>query len=81
MITAEGTIKSAVAAMRTGARNYIQKPFNTEELQLLIAETLESVRLKREVNVLRSVQRDRSDVDNIVAESPPLNVFSRYRSG
>jgi DNA-binding NtrC family response regulator len=70
MITAEGTIKSAVAAMRAGARNYIQKPFNAEELQLLIAETLETVRLKREVNVLRSVQRDRSDVDNIVAESP-----------
>jgi DNA-binding NtrC family response regulator len=72
MITAEGTIESAVAAMKAGARNYIQKPFNTDELQLLIAETLETVRLKREVSVLRSVQRDRSDVDNIVAESPAL---------
>ena len=30
MITAEGTIESAVSAMRAGARNYIQKPFNTE---------------------------------------------------
>jgi two-component system response regulator AtoC len=70
MITAEGTIESAVAAMKAGARNYIQKPFNTDELQLLIAETLETVRLKREVSVLRSVQRDRSDIDNIVAESP-----------
>jgi len=70
MITAEGTIESAVAAMKAGARNYIQKPFNTDELQLLIAETLETVRLKREVSVLRSAQRDRSDVDRVVAESP-----------
>jgi DNA-binding NtrC family response regulator len=57
MITAAGTIESAVAAMKAGARNYIQKPFNTEELQLLIAETLETVRLKKEVVVLRSAQR------------------------
>lgn len=70
MITAEGTIESAVAAMKAGARNYIQKPFNTDELQLLIAETLETVRLKKEVHVLRSAQRDRSDVDRVVAESP-----------
>jgi two-component system, NtrC family, response regulator AtoC len=70
MITAEGTIESAVAAMKAGARNYIQKPFNTDELQLLIAETLETVRLKKEVSVLRSAQRDRSDVDRVVAESP-----------
>ncbi len=73
-ITAEGTIESAVAAMKAGARNYIQKPFNTEGLQLLIAETLETVRLKKEVHVLRSAQRDRSDVDRMVAES---SVFKR----
>ena len=69
MITAEGSIESAVAAMKAGARNYITKPFNTDELQLLIAETLETVRLKREVNVLRRVQRERVDIDNMVAES------------
>lgn len=69
MITAEGTIDSAVAAMKAGARNYIQKPLNTDELQLLIAETLETVRLKKEVGVLRSAQRERTEVDNIVAVS------------
>ena len=72
MITAEGSIESAVAAMKAGARNYITKPFNTEELQLLIAETLETVRLRREVNVLRTAQRERIDIDNFVAESPGL---------
>ena len=69
MITAEGTIETAVAAMKAGGRNYITKPFNTEELQLLIAETLETVRLRREVNVLRTAQRERIDIDNVVAES------------
>lgn len=39
-------------------------------MQLLIAETLETVRLKKEVTVLRSAQRDRSDIDRMVAESP-----------
>ncbi len=69
MITAQGSIETAVAAMKAGARNYITKPFNTEELQLLIAETVETVRLKREVSVLRTAQRERIDIDNIVAES------------
>ena len=69
MITAEGTIETAVAAMKAGARNYITKPFNTEELQLLIAETLETVRLRREINVLRTAQRERIDIDNVVAKS------------
>ena len=72
MITAEGSIETAVAAMKAGARNYITKPFNTEELQLLIAETLETVRLRKEVNVLRTVQRERIDIDNFVAESPGI---------
>jgi len=69
MVTAQGSIETAVDAMKAGARNYITKPFNTEELQLLISETLETVRLKREVKVFRSVQREKAAPDRIVAES------------
>ncbi|MBT3604792.1 MAG: response regulator, partial [Candidatus Latescibacteria bacterium] len=61
MITAEGSIESAVSAMKTGARNYITKPFNTDEIRLIVSETLETVRLRREVNILRSTQRDTFD--------------------
>ena len=69
MITAQGSVETAVAAMKAGARNYVAKPFNTDELRLLVAETLETVRLRREVQLLRSAQMDKIDFDRIVAES------------
>ena len=69
MITAQGSVKTAVAAMKAGARNYIAKPFDPDELRLLIAETLETVRLKHEVQILRTTQRGRFNLDHIVAES------------
>lgn len=69
MITAEGSIETAVAAMKAGARNYVTKPFNTDEIRLLVSETLETVRLRREVNILRSAQRDTFDPDQIIANS------------
>ena len=69
MITAQGSIQTAVRAMKAGARNYITKPFNTDELRLLIAETLETVRLRREVHLLRTAQMEKIDFGRIVAES------------
>ena len=36
MIKAQGTIETAVEAMRSGAKNYVAKPFNTEEIRLLM---------------------------------------------
>jgi len=53
----------------TGARNYITKPFNTDEIRLLVSEALETVRLRREVNMLRSAQRDTFDPDKIITNS------------
>ena len=69
MITAQGSIQTAVRAMKAGARNYITKPFNTDELRLLISETLETVRLRREVQLLRTAQMEKIDFERIVAES------------
>ena len=69
MITAQGSIASAVAAMKAGAKNYVTKPFNTDELRLIIAEILETVRLKREVQILRDAQKESIDFDRIVSES------------
>ena len=79
MITAQGSIESAVAAMKAGARNYITKSseFNTDELRLLVAETLETARLKREVQFLRAAQRERIDFDGIVAESQAFKKIIR----
>jgi two-component system, NtrC family, response regulator PilR len=54
LITAYGTPESAVEAMRAGAYDYICKPFDNEELKLLVQKALEKRELRREVTELRS---------------------------
>lgn len=52
MITAHGTVESAIAAIRKGAYDYIQKPFNPDQLLLLIARALEHLKLLHENKIL-----------------------------
>ncbi len=52
MITAHGTVESAIAAIRKGAYDYIQKPFNPDQLLLLIARALEHLKLLNENKIL-----------------------------
>jgi len=59
MITGHGAIHTAVEAMKLGAYDYINKPFDLEELQLVIAKALETISLKKEVKRLRTQQKDR----------------------
>src|SRR5712692_1656494 len=54
LITAFGTPTAAVAAMREGAYDYICKPFDNEELKLLVQKALEKRELLRENKELRS---------------------------
>ncbi|MDA8210317.1 MAG: sigma-54 dependent transcriptional regulator [Clostridia bacterium] len=53
MITAHGTVETAIQAMKMGAADYISKPFDMEELKLLIRRSLEVVELASEVDFLR----------------------------
>ncbi len=53
MITAYGTIETAVEAMRLGAYDYITKPFNNEDLRLKIRKALESRRIEQENRLLK----------------------------
>ncbi len=52
MMTAFGTIRSAVEAMRAGAYDYVTKPFDNDELMLLVDRALEMRRLSAEVQAL-----------------------------
>lgn len=52
MITAHGTVESAIEAIRKGAYDYIQKPFNPDQLLLLIARALEHLKLLHENKIL-----------------------------
>jgi len=72
IITAFGTIEMAVEAMKAGAFHYISKPFNRDELKLTIRKALELKALQRENTVLRQALKTGSELDNLVAESPPM---------
>ena len=69
MVTALGVLETAVKAMRLGAHDYINKPFNLDELSIIIKKALETRQLRKEVAQLRSVQESKFGIDNIIGES------------
>jgi two-component system NtrC family response regulator len=72
ILTAFGTIETAVEAMKAGAFHYISKPFNRDELKLTIRKALDLEALQRENVVLRQALKSRNDLDSIVADSPGM---------
>jgi two-component system response regulator AtoC len=72
MMSAYGTVDTAVDAMKIGAYDYISKPFNADEIILTLKKVEERERLREENIRLRDeVQRD-YDLDNIVAQSEAM---------
>jgi two-component system response regulator HydG len=69
VMTAYGTIESAVEAMRLGAFDYIQKPFTEQELLVKVAKALDNRRLVGEVTFLASEFKDRYKFENIIGQS------------
>ena len=69
VMTAYGTIESAVEAMRLGAFDYIQKPFTEQELLVKIAKAVDNRRLAGEVAFLASEFKDRYKFENIIGRS------------
>ncbi len=66
MITAHGSEKIAVEAMKAGADDYVPKPFDNDELRVVVARSLERHRLERENRLLREqIQRDYG-FDNLI---------------
>jgi DNA-binding NtrC family response regulator len=81
MITAYGTVESAVEAMKRGAVDYIAKPFSTEELLLVVQKALDRVRLLDERAYLREEITRHYDFQGIVGESPRMRrVFEVAKS-
>src|SRR5438128_495765 len=69
VMTAYGTIESAVEAMRLGAFDYIQKPFTEEELLVKVQKALDNRRMAGEIGFLASEFKDRYKFENIVGRS------------
>ncbi len=72
VMTAFGSVETAVEAMRQGATDYVTKPINIEELVIVIERGLERRRLRAEAGRLRERLSERHRIQNIVGASPPM---------
>jgi DNA-binding NtrC family response regulator len=77
LVTAVKTVRTAVAAMKLGAFDYLTKPFEEDELFALIRRALERRALEREVVFLRSELERRQETDAIVGEHPEMQRLAR----
>lgn len=72
VMTAFGTISSAVAAMKKGADNYLTKPLEYEALSAVIERAMEKARLIQETRRLRDRLRERNAFRHIVTDDPKM---------
>lgn len=72
VVTAFGTVESAVEAMKLGAYDYIIKPVNADALKLIVSRALEHHRLKEEVKILRTAIDRKYGFENIIGQSKAL---------
>jgi two-component system response regulator AtoC len=72
LLTAHSSVDMAVEAMKGGAYHYANKPFNLDEIALLVEKALETTRLRREVKALRASQAQPFSIDRMVGESVPI---------
>jgi two-component system response regulator HydG len=72
MITAFGSLDSAVSAIRVGAYDFITKPFDVEALRLTLSRAIQHRRLRDEVKRLRQVVSDTRGLDQMLGASAPV---------
>jgi len=72
LITAYGTIESAIEAMRAGAYDYVTKPFRASEILQVVEKALERVHLRREVSQLRQAVAERFGFASLVGKSAKM---------
>jgi DNA-binding NtrC family response regulator len=72
MITAFGTMESAVAAIRVGAYDFITKPFDVEELRLTLTRAVQHRALREEVKRLRQTVSEARGLDQMIGSSPSI---------
>src|SRR6195256_5921320 len=72
MMTAYGSVDTAVEAMKRGAYDFVTKPLNLDKVEILLARALQSSKLEQENRSLREQVDERYGLENIVGESPAL---------
>ncbi|MFH1022451.1 MAG: sigma-54 dependent transcriptional regulator [Planctomycetota bacterium] len=77
LITAHGTVETAVRAMKLGAADYVTKPFKADDIERVVGRVIELRRVLVENEVLRRELGDRRESTEIVGESAPVNALRR----
>ena len=78
MLTGAKNVKTAVDAMKMGAADYVSKPFDVDELRLIVARTLEAQDLEREVRHLRAQVSNRYAFHQLIGKSQTMqDVYSK----
>jgi two-component system NtrC family response regulator len=72
ILTAYGTIENAVKAMRLGAFDYISKPVDLDELDLMIERIIENKNLKSEIRLLKNQLQEKFKIDSFISHSPKM---------
>jgi two-component system response regulator PilR (NtrC family) len=77
MITAFGTKESGIEAMKLGAYDYISKPFNIDEIRLIVKKAIEKKREDIELSLLRQKVDATYALENIIGQSPKMQELFR----
>jgi DNA-binding NtrC family response regulator len=72
VITAFGSVKQAVEALKEGALDYVTKPFDIEELKILVAHGFEQRRLREENILLKKTFQDQVSFENMIGKSKAM---------
>lgn len=75
LMTAFASVDTAREAFKLGADDFIQKPFDVEELKLIVRKTLEKQELIAENQAFKRAQRDRGSVRNIIGNSGKMQAI------
>ena len=75
LITAFGTIDSAIEAIHAGAFHYITKPFRSDELLIHVRRALEQRQMRQEIEQLRSAARSQNSFKNLIGHSASMQTL------
>src|SRR5712691_4029708 len=73
MMTAYGSVDTAVEAMKRGAYDFVTKPLNLDKVEMLIARALRHSKLEQEKQTLRQQVDERYGLENMIGDSPALH--------
>ena len=77
LLTAQGTVDSAVEAIKEGAYDYLSKPVDPQRLQILLQKAVERQDTLREVRALRRQLREQGSFGRIIGNSPGIRTVYR----